>query len=173
MTNPKIQKLPLESLTPYWRNPRDGSASVGAVKASIEAFTQQVPIIVDNQMVIIAGHSTYKALKQLDEKFAFVVVSGMTPEQAKAYRIVDNKTAEIATWHRELLAAELSAMGEGIEAVRPFFDPVDLGSLLGQPVPPAIETAAPFSAPVGTESVIAIPCPHCGETNKIGRAQFA
>jgi hypothetical protein len=113
------------------------------------------------------------ALRQLDEKFAFVVVSDMTPEQAKEYRIVDNKTAEIATWHRELLAAELSALGEGIEVVRPFFDAVDLGSLLGQPVPVSIDTAAPFSAPVGTESAIAIPCPHCGEQNQIDRAQFA
>lgn len=158
---------------PYWRNPRLQDSAVNAVKTSLEAFTQQVPIIVDQQMVIIAGHSTYKALRRMDEKFAYVVVSDMTPEKAKEYRIVDNKTSELSSWNRELLAAELSALGDGIEAVRPFFDPVDLGALLGQPVQVAVESVAPFSAPVGSESAIAIPCPHCGEINQIDRKQFA
>lgn len=169
----KPQKVPLNTLVPYWRNPRNSEPAIPLVMESITAYQQQVPIIVDQQNVIIAGHSTYKALMRLEEKEAWVVVSDMTPEQAKEYRIVDNKTAELAVWNRGRLADELKALGLGLETVRPFFDPVDLGALLGEPVVTTLTDTTAAGAPVAVGEVLKVPCPHCGEENQIDRRQFA
>lgn len=95
-------------LKPYGKNPRVNDYAVKRVLASIEEFGFTSPILVDADMVIIAGHTRREAaiLKGL-ESVPYIVVDWLSPEQVKAYRIADNKLAELSTWDEELLKAEL------------------------------------------------------------------
>lgn len=98
----------VKELTPYEKNPRRNDEAVKFVKASIEQFGFKVPIVIDAQGVIVAGHTRLKAAKELGMKeVPCIVADDLTPEQVKAFRLADNKTAEIAEWDVELLSLEL------------------------------------------------------------------
>lgn len=89
----KVQNVSIQNVKPYPKNPRDNDAGVDAVANSIKEFGWQQPIVVDNDNVIIVGHTRYKAAKKLGMKQVPVVVADkLTDEQAKAYRLADNKT---------------------------------------------------------------------------------
>ena len=89
----------LMDIVPYWRNGWDNNASaVNAVATSIEELTYYNPIIVDKNMVIICGHTRYKALRQLGVEDVVVMVSNLDELLAKQYRIADNKTTELSNW---------------------------------------------------------------------------
>ena len=82
-----------------------------AVATSIREFGFRQPIVVDTEDVIICGHTRYKAALQLGlEKVPVHVAKDLTPEQIKAYRIADNKTAELAEWNYDLLPIELGEL---------------------------------------------------------------
>lgn len=105
------QEWPIERVKPYDRNPRHNDDAVGPVAASLKEFGWQQPIVVDEDGVILAGHTRYKAAKRLGlETVPVHVARGLTPEQAQAYRLADNKTAEAATWNDALLAGELDGI---------------------------------------------------------------
>src|SRR5205809_2575984 len=94
-----IEMRPLSSIRPYEKNPRLNDAAVDAVAASIKEFGFRAPIVVDADNVIIVGHTRWKAAHKLGlERVPVHVATELTPTQAKAYRIADNKTAEIAEW---------------------------------------------------------------------------
>lgn len=101
MTNEMIT-VSIEALIPYWRNPRKNELAVSKVKASIQEFGYQTPIIVDKEMTIIAGHTRYRALKELGYTEIPVIVAEMTAKKAKEFRIIDNRTSEYASWSNEL-----------------------------------------------------------------------
>lgn len=103
---------PLE-LKPYENNPRVNDYAVKKVLASIEEFGFTSPILVDPDLVIIAGHTRREAaiLKGL-EKVPYIVVDWMSPEQVKAYRIADNKLGELSTWDEVALKEELFELKE-------------------------------------------------------------
>ena len=100
-------------LKPYKNNPRKNDKAVDAVAASIKAFGFKQPIVIDVNDEVIAGDTRLKAAKKngLDE-VPCVVASDLTPEQVKAYRLADNKTAELAEWDMELLPLELDDLQE-------------------------------------------------------------
>ena len=107
----KIELKPLSSIQPYPNNPRINDDAVESVAASIREFGFRQPIVVDNDDVIICGHTRYKAALHLGlEKVPVHVAKDLTPEQIKAYRIADNKTAELAEWNLELLPIEISEL---------------------------------------------------------------
>jgi ParB-like chromosome segregation protein Spo0J len=84
---------------------------VDKVAASIKEFGFRQPIVVDNEMVIIAGHVRYQAAQKLElKKVPVHVAEGLTPEQVKAYRIADNRTGEEAQWDNEMLALEIGEL---------------------------------------------------------------
>ena len=117
----KIKTLPLDKIKPYERNPRKNDAAVDAVAESIRQCGYCSPIVVDEAGVILAGHTRYKALQKLGwDKAPCVAVDDLTDEQKRKYRILDNKTGEIAEWDTELLEIEL----EGLD-----FDGFDFGLL--------------------------------------------
>lgn len=120
--------LRLSEIRPYPNNPRDIRPALEAVKESIRRFGYLVPIVVDREHVIIAGHTRYQALVELNHKDALVIVSDMSPEKAKEWRIVDNRSSEIAQWDRERLIAELRSIDEDMA---PFFEGKDLEGLMG------------------------------------------
>jgi ParB-like chromosome segregation protein Spo0J len=111
--------LRIDEIKPYWRNPRDNHAAVEKVKQSISNYGYNQLIAVDEKNVIIVGHTRYPALKELGWLEVTVLVLPLTPKQAKAYRIVDNKTSEIATWTDALLV-ELREIDDAAE-MQPFF----------------------------------------------------
>jgi ParB-like chromosome segregation protein Spo0J len=119
-----IVDLPLEQLIPYARNPRKNAAAVATVAASLKEFGWRQPIVVDEAMVILAGHTRLEAARQLGLKTAPVhVASGPTPAQARAYRLKDNRAAESAEWDEALLGLELDDLqGEGFDLALTGFD---------------------------------------------------
>lgn len=110
--NTELRLVPLDQLRPYPNNPRKNDKAVEAVAESIRQCGYVAPIIVDEDMVILAGHTRYKALRKLGRTEADVIIrSGLTEEQKRKYRLLDNKTNELADWDFSLLAEEL----EGLE----------------------------------------------------------
>jgi len=106
-----VETKPIESIQPYENNPRLNDASVEAVAASLTAFGWQQPIVVDESDVIIVGHTRYKAAIKLGMTTVPVhVARGLTPDQARAYRIADNQTATLSQWDDDKLTLELIAL---------------------------------------------------------------
>ena len=101
--------LPVSALKPYEKNPRNNQEAVDKVAASIREFGFRQPIVVDKDYVIIAGHTRLLAAKKLKlTEVPVLVADDLTDEQAKAYRLADNKTAEFAEWDSDLLSEELA-----------------------------------------------------------------
>lgn len=109
----KIIEREFESLTPYNQNPRKNDHAVEAVANSIREFGFKVPIVIDSNGIIIAGHTRYKAAGKLGmSKVPCIIVDDLTEEQIKAFRIADNKVGELAEWDFDLLEEELSNIAE-------------------------------------------------------------
>jgi DNA modification methylase len=101
----------ITSIRPYDKNPRLNDHAVDAVVASIREFGFRQPIVVDEEGIIIVGHTRYKAALKLGlEKVPVHVAMGLTPAQIKAYRIADNQTATLAQWNYDLLPQELAEL---------------------------------------------------------------
>lgn len=110
----QLTKLKLAELTPYYNNPRNNDGAVDAVAESIKQCSYIAPIIVDEDLIILAGHTRYKALEKLGIKEAEVIVKeGLSDEQKRKYRILDNKTNELAEWDFEKLEKELEGLDFG------------------------------------------------------------
>lgn len=124
----QIIRKKIDEIKPYAKNPRKNDSAVSAVMESIKQCGYVAPIIVDENGIILAGHTRYKALKKLGETEVDVaVVSGMTDEQKKKYRLLDNKTNELAKWDYDLLVAELDGLDFGALQL-------DWGVVSGEPV---------------------------------------
>lgn len=98
----------IEELKPYKNNPRKNDEAVPYVAESIKQFGFKVPIIIDKNNEIIAGHTRYKASIELKLKeVPCIIADDLTEEQIKAFRLADNKVAEKAEWDMDLLELEL------------------------------------------------------------------
>ena len=128
-----VELRPISSIRPYDNNPRLNDAAVDAVAASIREFGFRQPIVVDEDGVIIVGHTRYKAALKLGmEAVPVHVAVGLSPAQAKAYRIADNQTATIATWDDDKLPLELAGLQEmGFDLNLTGFSADELLRLLG------------------------------------------
>jgi site-specific DNA-methyltransferase (adenine-specific) len=105
----------IKDILPYGNNPRRNDSAVDAVAASIREFGFITPIVVDAAGVVVAGHTRLKAAERLGlDKVPVICAADLTPEQAQAFRLADNKTGEIATWDVEKLLAELDGL-EGFD----------------------------------------------------------
>ena len=105
----EIIEKKLEELKPYENNPRKNDEAVDYVVNSIKEFGFKVPIIIDKNGVIIAGHTRYKASQQLNlEKVPCIIADDLTEEQVKAFRLADNKVSEKAEWDFDILEEELN-----------------------------------------------------------------
>ena len=103
-----IKTIELKNLIPYDKNPRKNDEAVKYVAASIREFGFKVPIVIDRNNVIVAGHTRYKAAQELGLKdVPCIVADDLTDKQVRAFRLADNKTAEMAGWDFEILAEEL------------------------------------------------------------------
>lgn len=104
----KVIEVPIDQVKPYENNPRINDDAVEVTANSIKEFGWQQPIVVDKDNVIIVGHTRLKAAKKLKlKKVPVVIADTLSEQQAKAYRLADNKTGEFADWDVELLDIEL------------------------------------------------------------------
>lgn len=177
----KIELLKITEVKPYWRNPRKNDKAVEALKQSIEAYGFNVPIVVDKEKVIIAGHTRYLAMLQMGASEIPCNVIDISKQKAKAYRIADNKTAELANWDIDKLIQEMKELNEDIMAEMQFFFEEDLKGLVEtktSEIKAVTEEALRQSdADQATQfkkreeehrqKLQMVTCPHCGEMFQI------
>lgn len=108
-------------LKPYENNPRLNEDAVDLVAASIDEFGFKQPIVVDKDLIIIAGHTRWKAAQKLGlETVPCIQADDLTPAQVKAYRLADNKVAEAAQWDLDALQLELEELDNMDFDMEPF-----------------------------------------------------
>lgn len=109
----KVETMRVDDLVPYEKNPRDNDKAVDAVVNSIKEFGFLVPVLIDNDNIILAGHTRIKAAKKLGMKEVPIIrLQGLTEEGKKKYRLIDNKTSELSSWDYELLKEEIDGIDE-------------------------------------------------------------
>lgn len=113
----EIKNVKLKEIKPYEKNPRRNEEAVKYVAESIQQFGFKVPIVIDSNNVIVAGHTRWKAAKKLGiNEVPCVVADDLTDEQIRAFRLADNKTGEMSGWDFDLLFTELDDI-TGIDMV--------------------------------------------------------
>lgn len=111
MENLQIEYLPINKLKPYPNNPRNNTDAIEAVANSIKEFGFKSPIILDKDNIIVCGHTRYEASKRLRLKEVPVIYADdLTDEQVKAFRLADNKTAELSDWDFDTLDDEINSI---------------------------------------------------------------
>lgn len=131
MNKLQIEYLDIEKLIPYVNNPRDNKNAIDKVAASIKEFGFKNPILIDKDMVIIAGHTRIIAAKKLGmTELPIIRAEDLTPTQVKAYRIADNKLAEFSEWSVEALGIEFEELkAENFDLSLTGFDLKDINDL--------------------------------------------
>ena len=146
----EYQKKRLEEIKPYENNPRINDDAVEDVMESIRQCSYIAPIVVDEDGVILAGHTRYKALLRLGyDECDVIVAEGLNEEQKRKYRLYDNKTAELAEWDQRKLMEELS-------------DVDFLGYDFGQP-----SVREDKDGEGEEKDVVTMVCPCCGEVFEV------
>jgi ParB-like chromosome segregation protein Spo0J len=131
----KVETVSIESLIPYANNPRNNEEAIEKVARSIDEFGWQQPIVVDENMVVIVGHTRLLAAKSLGlNEVPIHVADKLTDEQARAYRLADNRTNEYASWNMNLVGIELRELDDlGMDIELTGFSNIELASLLIDP----------------------------------------
>ena len=118
-----IKYLKLSELKPYEKNPRKTDKAVDYVANSIKEFGFKVPIVIDRNNVIVAGHVRYRAAKRLKlNEVPVIIADDLTEEQANAFRLIDNKTQELSTWNFAKLIDELDELVDAFNMQQMGFD---------------------------------------------------
>lgn len=119
----QIVEKRLDELQPYENNPRRNENAVPYVAESIRQYGFKVPIVIDKDGVIVAGHTRYLAAQELEMEAVPCIVAGdLTEEQIREFRLVDNKVAEQSTWDFDALEEELAGLDfEGFDFGFPDF----------------------------------------------------
>lgn len=151
----EIKMVSVADIIPYENNPRKNADAVQYVKNSIEQFGFKIPMVLDAENVIVCGHTRFLAAQELGmTEVPCTYADDLTEEQIKAFRLADNKTAEMSGWDFEKLELELSELPEIDMADFGFqnteFDENALGDLF-------TDVSAKEKEPKK------IQCPHCGE----------
>ncbi len=132
MKEREVQYCSPEELIPYEKNPRDNRLAIDDVVRSIEEYGFTNPILVNEEKVILAGHTRREAAILAGiEKVPYIVIDGLTEAQQRAYRLADNKLSELALWDEDLLKEELKdLLDEDYDLSLTGFSDVDLTDLL-------------------------------------------
>jgi ParB-like chromosome segregation protein Spo0J len=157
-----LTNVPLDDLKPYENNPRKNDMAVAKVAASLKEFTYaKVSVLVDENMTLLAGHTTLKAMRSLGWKTCPEVkqVFGWSEAEKRAYRIADNKLGELAEWDLELLAGELASLDDAdFDVSLTGFD--SLTPLAEDTLPSPLDLDDPALG--GRDAVRIYHCPKCG-----------
>ena len=132
MKEREVQYCSPEELIPYEKNPRDNRLAIEDVVRSIEEYGFTNPIMVNEEKVILAGHTRREAAILAGmERVPYIVVDGLTEAQQRAYRLADNKLSELALWDEDLLKEELEDLLDAdYDLSLTGFSDVDLTDLL-------------------------------------------
>lgn len=155
----EVRLVPVGLIRRYTDNPRRNSRAVAKVRASIDEFGWRQPIVVDEKLVIIAGDTRFlAALERQDERVPVHIARDLTADQARAYRIADNRTAEEAEWNDELLASELTKLLEAnYNLALTGLETSEVDKLLGELEAPQLEELEPKPLPTMTWVLVGIP----------------
>jgi ParB-like chromosome segregation protein Spo0J len=155
-----VRTVPIDAVTPYERNPRKNLQAVGKVATSLREFGWRQPIVVDENMVVVVGHTRLLAAKSLGMTEVPVHVAvGLPPEKVRAYRLADNRTGEEAEWDDELLALEITELDlTGFDAKLAGFDDDELAKLRIPEDATAPNDFGAYDETIETEHQ----CPKCG-----------
>jgi DNA modification methylase len=128
----QIEMWKIEDIKPYENNPRDNSGAVDAVAESIRQFGFKIPVLVDKNGVLIAGHTRILAAKKLGmDRVPVIKVEDLSPEQVRGFRILDNQSASLSKWDFELLSIEMQGLNDsGFDINTLAFDPDMISRLL-------------------------------------------
>lgn len=148
----KVAEKKLSELHPYENNPRKNDNAVPYVAESIKRYGFKVPIVIDTNGVIVAGHTRYLASIELGlETVPCIVADDLSEEEIKEFRLVDNKTSEFAGWDFDMLESELGELNFDAEA-------------FGFTLPTDIDIDSLFEEHEEAEQEPkTMICPHCGE----------
>lgn len=151
-----IKEVKVDEIVPYENNPRKNAEAVEKVANSIREFGFKVPVVLDKENIIVAGHTRIEAAKSLGmESVPAVYADDLTEEQIKAFRLADNKTGELASWDFYKLDIEL-------EELEKHYDATDFGfaehATLDDSIFGGDEEVAPKEPTKKRYQ-----CPHCGE----------
>lgn len=154
----QVVMRPIADLTPDPGNVREHSPrNVEAIKASLQRFGQQKPIVVDENGVVRAGNGTLEAAKALGWKELAVVISDLDSVNLAAYAIADNRTAELAQWNLEGLATLMRELQvHGVEPDELGWSEAEIQPLLQAPWDPSKGTPEQLEQVEGTRSPIRI-----------------
>ena len=146
-----IVEKKVSELQPYENNPRKNESAVPYVAESIKRYGFKVPIVIDKDGVIVAGHTRYLASKELGlETVPCIVADDLTDEEIKEFRLVDNKTSEFAGWDFNLLDLELQDVDfGGFDFKFPETESIDIDNFFEEQEETEKEPKQ-------------IKCPHCG-----------
>ncbi len=134
----KIVYRPLQELSPYAHNARTHSIEqVAQLVESIKQFGWTNPVLIDEKGEIIAGHGRVMAAEMLKmDSVPVIVLSGLTDEQKKAYRLADNRLPMNAGWDEDLLRMELSDLiNADFDVSLTGFGPTEIDELLTDVLP--------------------------------------
>lgn len=107
----QLEYLDITELQPYEFNPRQNAEAVDSLANSIRSFGFLIPVVVDADNVVVAGHTRIEAAKKLGMlEVPSVRATHLTDEQVNAFRLIDNKVAELAKWDFDLLAGEIGKL---------------------------------------------------------------
>ena len=155
----RLETLKTGDIVPYKNNPRKNDGAVAAVVESIRQCSYIAPIIVDEDHVIIAGHTRYKALKAMGyEEIQCLICEGLTEEQKKKYRFLDNRTGAKAAW--DLLKLETELEGLDLEGFDFFGMAEDLTA--GEAPKKELQGSTEFETEVFGDEKFRYECPKCG-----------
>ena len=157
-TDMQIIKKNVNELVPYENNPRHNDDAVEYVANSIEQFGFKVPIIIDKDNVIVAGHTRLKAAKKLGMEYVpCILADDLSEEQVRAFRLADNKVGELAGWDFTKRDEELAKILDIDMSMFSFKeDEFDINDMFEK-----VETQEK------EHKKKTVTCPHCGETFEV------
>ena len=131
-----IQTVGIDEVIPYAKNPRKNDAAVDKVAGSLKEFGWRQPIVVDAEMVVIAGHTRLAAARKLGlDQVPIHIATDLTANQIKAYRIADNRVSQEAKWDDDLLALELADLDlENYDLSKTGFNDDELAALMAEAI---------------------------------------
>ncbi|EPC8574178.1 Ail/Lom family outer membrane beta-barrel protein [Escherichia coli] len=149
----KIVYRPLQELSPYAHNARTHSTEqVAQLVESIKQFGWTNPVLIDEKGEIIAGHGRVMAAEMLKmDSVPVIVLSGLTDEQKKAYRLADNRLPMNAGWDEDLLRMELSDLiNADFDVSLTGFIPTEIDELLTDVLPGTGNEEEPYTTKIDT-----------------------
>jgi len=106
-----IKMVKIDDIVPYENNPRHNEDAVEPVKESIKAYGFRVPMILDKENIIVAGHTRYAAAQALGMvEVPVLYADDLSDEEIRAFRIADNKTSDFSIWDNKKLLEELEGL---------------------------------------------------------------